>query len=292
MRFALEAYLKPRRELIETSLQRVLPDGTPASLSEACMYSVLAGGKRLRPILTVAACEAVGGRPEVALPVACALEMIHCYSLIHDDLPAMDDDDFRRGRPTNHKVYGEALAILAGDALLTEAFAVVGRAAIDHPAAAACVAELALAAGAAGMVGGQVLDLDATGQPRSEADLVAIHRKKTGALFVAAVVCGALMGGARRETVERLRRFGEHAGLGFQIVDDVLDVTQDLATLGKDPGSDRDKGKTTYVDVLGIQGARARARDCLAAALAEIAPLGQSAEALHAIATYLIDRDR
>lgn len=292
MAIALEAYLKQHRELVETSLQRVLPDGTPALLSEACMYSVLAGGKRLRPILTLAACEAVGGRPEVALPPACALEMIHCYSLIHDDLPAMDDDDFRRGRPTNHKVYGEALAILAGDALLTEAFALVGRAAIDNPAAAACVAELALAAGAAGMVGGQVLDLDATGQAQSEADLVSIHRKKTGALFVAAVVCGALMGGARRETVERLRRFGEHAGLGFQIIDDVLDVTQDLATLGKDPGSDRAKGKTTYVDALGIQGARSRAQECLAAALAEIAPLGQSAEALHAIATYLIDRDR
>jgi geranylgeranyl diphosphate synthase type II len=207
----------------------------------------------------------------------------------------MDNDDFRRGRPTNHKVFGEGLAILAGDALLTEAFTVVGRLAFDPklgPRAARCVAEIAAAAGAAGMVGGQVLDIEATGKKPTEKDLVAIHRMKTGALFVAAAVTGAIMGGASDDQVAALRRFAEEAGLGFQIVDDVLDVTADLATLGKDPGSDKAKGKHTYVDVLGIDGAKRRAHDCLTQALTAISALGPAAEPLRAIATHLIARGK
>ncbi|MCC6812366.1 MAG: polyprenyl synthetase family protein [Deltaproteobacteria bacterium] len=301
MAFQLEPYLKERRALVEAELKKVYPDGSPQALREATEYSLLAGGKRLRPILALAAAEAVGGRAEDALAPALALEMIHSYSLIHDDLPAMDNDDLRRGRPTNHKVYGEGMAILAGDALLTDAFYVIGKVAkqvsgSDGGAlgsrAARCVLEVAHAAGSAGMVGGQVLDIQATGKKQTEQQLVDIHRMKTGALFVAAVVCGAIMGGANPDTVERLRRFAQHAGLGFQIIDDVLDVTQDSATLGKPQGSDAAAGKTTYVDVLGIDGAKARAADCLKKALAEIDALGANAQALSAIAKYLIDRDR
>jgi len=188
------------------------------------------------------------------------------------------------------------MAILAGDALLTDAFFVLGRVVQKGgplaARAALAMAEVALAAGSAGMVGGQVLDIQATGKKPTEAELIAIHRKKTGALFVAAVTSGAIMGGADKDTVERMRRFGEHAGLGFQIIDDVLDVTQDSATLGKPQGSDAAAGKTTYVDVLGLDGAQARAKSCLDAALAELAPLGSAADALASIARHLIDRDR
>lgn len=286
----LTTYLKERREAVEAALQQTMPEGTPERLREACDYSLLAGGKRLRPIMTVAACEAAGGAAELAMPMGCALEMIHTYSLIHDDLPAMDNDDMRRGRPTNHKVYGDGMAILAGDALLTEAFAVVAR--IGGDKAGRCVAELARAAGASGMVGGQVLDVLATGSQPSEAQLIAIHRKKTGALFVAAVVGGGICAGADDETLTALRAYADAAGLGFQIIDDVLDVTADLATLGKPPGSDQAAGKTTYVDILGIEGARSRAKACLAEALSAIAGLGAGAEALREIARYLIDRDR
>jgi geranylgeranyl diphosphate synthase type II len=293
---SLDAYLSERRNRVEAELKRVTPPDTPKTLEEASAYSLLAGGKRLRPIMTIAACEAVGGSLEDALAPALALEMIHTYSLIHDDLPAMDNDDLRRGRPTNHKVFGDGMAILAGDALLTDAFFVLGRVIQKGGAlasrAAMAVAEIAIAAGSAGMVGGQVLDIQATGKKQGEADLIAIHRKKTGALFVASVTSGAIMGGADAATVERMRRFGEHAGLGFQIIDDVLDVTQDSATLGKPQGSDAAAGKSTYVDILGIDGAKARAKSCLDSALAELSPLGPQAEALAAIARHLIDRDR
>ncbi len=294
MSFNLEAYLEERRASIERALGEVCPDNAPKRLREATEYSLLAGGKRLRPIMTLAACEAVGGSPADAMAPALALEMIHTYSLVHDDLPAMDNDDFRRGRPTNHKVHGEALAILAGDALLTDAFFVLGRVVRNDPRlaprAALATAEIALAAGSAGMVGGQVLDIQATGKKSTESDLVAIHAMKTGALFVAAVTSGAIMGGGTTEAVERMRRFGEYAGLGFQIIDDVLDVTQDLQTLGKPPGSDAAAGKTTYVDVLGIDGAKNRAQDCLEKALWELATFGDAADPLKSIATQLIDR--
>jgi geranylgeranyl diphosphate synthase type II len=256
-------------------------------------YSLLAGGKRLRPILALAACEAVGGRIEEALDAACAVEFIHTYSLVHDDLPAMDDDDFRRGRPTSHKRFGEAVAILAGDALCTEAFrvAVAGRHGREV-AAAEVVHELARAAGAIGMVGGQVVDIEATGRRLSEDELAELHRKKTGELLLVSVRAGARMGGADEGTLARLDRYGRALGLAFQIVDDVLDVTADLATLGKDPGSDREAGKTTFVDLLGPEGARARARAVMADGTAALEPLGPRARALRALGRYTIERDR
>jgi geranylgeranyl diphosphate synthase type II len=276
----------------DTAMAQVWPPGTPQRLREAGDYSLTAGGKRLRPQFALASCEAVCGSSEPALPFACALEMIHTYSLIHDDLPAMDNDDFRRGRPTNHKVYGDGLAILAGDALLTEAFAVIARADLPAATLVAQVRELALASGSAGMVGGQVLDIEATGKRPTEAELIDIHRKKTGALFAAAVTGGALAGGAPSATVEALRQFAFDVGLAFQIIDDVLDVTQDLATLGKPPGSDQAAGKVTYVDILGLDVARERAHLELRKGLQAIALLPSSFDPVREIARRLVERDR
>jgi geranylgeranyl diphosphate synthase type II len=295
MLFDLDAYLADRRRLVDDALARLLDDarGTPPKLLEAMRYSLLAGGKRLRPILALAACEAVGGRTESALEAACALECIHTYSLIHDDLPAMDDDDFRRGRPTSHKVFGEAMAILSGDALLTEAFRVLASARSAPPAALVEVCfEVARAAGAAGMVGGQVIDIEATGHAVTLDELEALHRAKTGELLLVSVRAGARLGGARADELERLTVYGRALGLAFQIVDDVLDITADLATLGKDPGSDRAAGKTTFVDLLGVDAARERARQVMAEGLAALQPFGERANALAALARYTVERDR
>jgi geranylgeranyl diphosphate synthase type II len=293
--FDLEGYLSARRALVDRALGERLGSlgRAPKTLADAMGYSLLSGGKRLRPILALAACEAVGGSVEDALDAACALEMIHTYSLIHDDLPAMDDDDFRRGRPTSHKVYGEAVAILAGDALLTEAFRVAASPRAGREAqVAGVVFELARAAGAEGMVGGQVIDIEATGRKGTIEELEALHRAKTGELLAVAVRAGARMGGAGAADLERLDRYGRALGLAFQIVDDVLDITADLATLGKDPGSDREAGKTTFVDLLGADGARARARQVMDEGLAHLAPFGERARPLEALARYTVERDR
>jgi len=295
MPFDLDPYLSARRQLVEDALAARLTalDETPAALLEAMRYSLLGGGKRLRPILALAACEAVGAPAERALDAACALEFIHTYSLIHDDLPAMDDDDFRRGRPTLHKAVGEAMAILAGDALLTEAFRVAAaRRGVDPAGTAEVLFELARAAGAEGMVGGQALDVAATlGRPTLE-ELERLHRKKTGDLLLCAVRAGARVGGASEGQLASLTTYGRALGLAFQIVDDVLDVTADLATLGKDPGSDREAGKTTFVDLLGVDGARRRAAEVMDAGLLALGPLGAAAEPLRALARYTVDRDR
>ncbi len=294
--FELKAYLEARRATVEAALARTLAavtEGAPKSLAEAMGYSLLAGGKRLRPILALAACEAVGGRAEDAVEAACALEMIHTYSLIHDDLPAMDDDDFRRGRPTCHKAFGEAIAILAGDALLTEAFRVATDVDERRRAAALQVAhEIGRAAGAAGMVGGQVIDIESTGRRVTVEDLERLHHAKTGQLLLVSVRAGARMGGAAADDLARLDAYGRALGLAFQIIDDVLDVTADLATLGKDPGSDREAGKTTFVDLLGVDAARARAREVMAAGNAALAPLGDRAAPLVALGDYTVSRDR
>jgi len=300
MEFDLNAYLAERRALIETELARLFPKSSsraedaalliPKSLREAMEYSLLAGGKRLRPILALAGCEAVGGKLKSALPLSCALEMIHTYSLIHDDLPAMDNDDFRRGRPTSHKAFGEAMAILAGDALLTEAFVVAAKSPAPAAVVVQVLAELAVAAGAAGMVGGQVLDIEATGQPVDLPRLRRLHDRKTGALLAVSVCAGARLGGGDENTVARLRIYAEALGLAFQIIDDVLDVTADLQTLGKDPGSDREAGKTTYVDLLGEDGARRHAGEVMAEGLAALAPLGQAALPLRALGRYTLER--
>jgi geranylgeranyl diphosphate synthase, type II len=293
--FDLEKYLAERRAVVEAALARHLDacTGAPATLREAMGYSLLAGGKRLRPMLALAACEAVGGRVEDALDAACAVELIHTYSLIHDDLPAMDDDDFRRGRPTSHKKFGEAIAILAGDALAAEAFRVAATQRAGREAAVADVLfELARASGAAGMVGGQVIDIEATGKKITIEHLVELHHAKTGELLLVSVRAGARMGGATADQLERLTVYGRALGLAFQIVDDVLDITADLATLGKDPGSDREAGKTTFVDLLGVDGARARAKKVMDDGIAALAPLGDNAEALRALAQYTVQRDR
>ena len=293
MSFDLDTYLTDRRALIETELVRVAEADAaevPATLRKAMTYSLLAGGKRLRPILALAGCEAVGGQLTAALPLACALEMIHTYSLIHDDLPAMDNDDFRRGRPTNHKVFGEAIAILAGDALLTEAFAVTSRCPAPPEVLVQVLRELASAVGAAGMVGGQVIDIEATGNKVDLELLRRLHGKKTGALLAVSVCAGARLGGADESAVAGLRTYAEALGLAFQIIDDVLDVTADLQTLGKDPGSDREAGKTTYVDLLGVDGARRQADEVMTAGIAALAPLGTAAEPLRALGRYTVER--
>ena len=278
----------------------------PGKLSESMAYSLLAGGKRLRPILVLLACEACGGDSETALPAACAIEMIHTYSLIHDDLPAMDDDDYRRGRLTNHKVYGEAMAILAGDALLTLAFEVLARDTQPGSVAAACCADLAAAAGWCGMVGGQVADLEAEQQSADRqlghatdkshetsglTQLEAIHRRKTGRLLMSAVTLGARVAQAKAEMVNRLEEFGKRVGLAFQIADDLLDVTGDAAKLGKNVGKDATLGKMTYPGLLGIEGSRRKADDLIDEACRLLEPFGERAGPLIALARFVTHRD-
>jgi geranylgeranyl diphosphate synthase, type II len=295
MTFDLDKYLAERRERVEAALARHLDacTGAPATLREAMAYSLLAGGKRLRPLLALAACEAVGGREDEAMDAGCAVEFIHTYSLIHDDLPAMDDDDFRRGRPTSHKKFGEAVAILAGDALCAEAFRVAATPRKGREAPVADVVfELARASGAVGMVGGQVIDIEATGKKIDQSHLETLHRAKTGELLLVAIRAGARMGGASADQLERLTTYGRALGLAFQIVDDVLDITADLATLGKDPGSDREAGKTTFVDLLGVDGARTRAREVMQEGIDALEPFGARAEALRALGRYTVERDR
>lgn len=291
----LKAYLNQHQQRIEQALDSVLPHAKkhPAQLHEAMRYSVFAGGKRIRPILMIASCEAVGGCSDHVIPAACAMEMIHTYSLIHDDLPAMDDDDFRRGNPTNHKVYGEATAILAGDALLTEAFIVLSSATAPQcdPETQRRVMEIiATAAGAAGMVGGQVVDMQAEGKQPDLETVDFIHAHKTGALILASIQAGALLGGADEPTFEALTAFGKAAGLAFQIADDILDIVGDQQQLGKDIGSDQQRGKATYPAVLGLEESRRRATQLHQQALEVIAPFGDKAEPLRQISEYIINR--
>ncbi len=292
----LKSYLRERAALVDQALDRWLPGAEilPARLHEAMRYSVFAGGKRLRPILIFAACEAVGGQPDRVLHAACAMEMIHTYSLIHDDLPAMDDDDFRRGRPTNHKVFGEANAILAGDALLTEAFRLLAdpeaNRGIEPGVTLKVIEIIARCAGSQGMVGGQVVDMESEGRPIDFATLQYIHTRKTGALFLASIQAGALLGGGNETQLAALTRYGETAGLAFQIADDILDIVGNQAELGKDVGSDQARGKATYPALLGMSEARRRAEELRDLALAALEPLGPAAEPLRAIASYIVDR--
>jgi len=292
----LQGYLNERIQLIESALDRYLPGAAtlPKVLHEAMRYSVFAGGKRIRPILMLAACEAVGGEIKNVLPAACAIEMIHSYSLIHDDLPAMDDDDLRRGNPTNHKVYGEATAILAGDGLLTEAFILLSNPAIRGSATAEEYCEvihlLAKGAGSRGMVGGQVVDMEAEEKPVDLPTLEYIHTRKTGALILAAIEVGALLGGATTKQRRALCCFGEAAGLAFQVVDDILDIVADEIQLGKDIGSDQQRGKATYPALLGLSGARERADDLYQRAISSLGIFGETARPLREIANYIVNR--
>ncbi|HEX9874399.1 MAG TPA: farnesyl diphosphate synthase [Deferrimonas sp.] len=292
----LKNYFEERLSRVDRLLNACLPkeDTLPASLHKAMRYSVFAGGKRIRPILMIAACEAVGGDVAKVLPAAGAMEMVHAYSLIHDDLPAMDDDDFRRGRPTNHKVFGEANAILAGDALLTEAFILLSNPESNRGVPAETLLRvihlIGRCAGSLGMVAGQVVDMESEGTEVDLPTLEYIHTHKTGALILASIQTGALLGGGSEEALAALTRYGEASGLAFQLTDDILDVVGDQEVLGKDVGSDEARGKATYVALLGLEGARLRARELRDLAVTALAPLGERAEPLRRIAHYIVDR--
>lgn len=291
---AFEAYMVSSRPRVDAALARYceLPSGCPAQLAESIRYSLLAPGKRLRPLLTLLAAEACGGDVDAAMPAACAVEMIHAYSLIHDDLPAMDDDDLRRGRPTNHKVFGEALAILAGDALQALAFEVVARDVRPPQVAARCCARLAGAAGAANLVGGQADDLGEQFSAGSLATLEAIHRRKTGAMLSVALELGGLAAQADHAQLAALEQYGEAIGLLFQITDDLLDVRGNAEAVGKRVGKDSDRGKLTFPGLLGIDESVRRAEALVDRACAAIGPLGGSGHNLAALARYILERDR
>ena len=281
-----------RRAQVDAALDGRLPraDEPPPTIHEAMRYSVFAGGKRLRPMLALFGCEAVGGQLDDAMPAAVALELIHTYSLVHDDLPAMDDDDFRRGRPTCHKVYGEAVAILAGDALLTHAFQVLADPTdMGVPAARRLqiVAEIGAAAGSVGMVGGQTMDIQAEGKALDPATLLTLHSKKTGALLRASLRVGGLAGGADDAAMASLTRYGERLGLAFQIVDDILDIEGSSAEMGKTAGSDLRKHKATYPAVFGLEASRREAARLLAEAREAVRPLGEAATTLLALADFV-----
>jgi geranylgeranyl diphosphate synthase type II len=292
----LNEYLAARKQLVEEALAVCLPDGLslPPVIFEAARYSLLAGGKRLRPILCLAAAEAVGGEASKVLPVACALEFIHTYSLIHDDLPAMDNDDYRRGRPTSHKVFGEDIAILAGDALLTEAFGLMARRALQPGITAesllAVIGEVADAAGWFGMVGGQVLDVRSEGTGADSETLHEIHRRKTGAMILVSLRAGAILSGAPEAALAALSDYGRKIGLAFQIADDILNVEGDRVLLGKQTGSDAARGKVTFPALLGIEASRARAEELVAGAVAALALFDDRADPLRRIARYVLKR--
>ncbi len=285
----LETHLKRQRARIHRRLARLLPSASayPQSIHRAMRYSMLGGGKRIRPILCLEAAAAVGRRPAGLEALACALELIHTYSLIHDDLPALDNDDLRRGRATCHKKFGEATAILAGDALLTLAFEIIGR----LPRGSRLISELARAIGTrAGMIGGQVADLEAERKRVSRGQLAYIHRAKTGALIRASVRAGALYVGASRAQLARLSRYGEKTGLAFQIVDDILDVRSTAARLGKPAGQDAARHKATYPTLHGLKKSEQLAARLIEGACAELHPFGRRGAVLEAIARYLLHR--
>ncbi len=289
---ALHDYLGVRREAVDRELDRLLPaaDVVPVTLHSAMRHSMFAGGKRIRPILAIAAGEACGGPPGVE-SAACALECVHTYSLIHDDLPALDNDDFRRGKPTCHRAYGEAMAILAGDALLTIAFQIIAELKSPADARVALAAELSAAAGTQdGMIGGQVADIESEGKPPVADQVEFIHRAKTAALIRASVRFGALFAGADAAQYEALSKFGGKIGLAFQIVDDILDVVSTSEALGKTAGKDQGQSKATYPAVFGIDASRQRASRCLAEALEALSGFGDSAWALREIAGLIVSR--
>ena len=295
MSFDLGEYMKARAAAVDAALERVLPAESqrPETLHRAMRYSVFAGGKRLRPILVVAGAEAVGGHMDDVMSAACALELIHTYSLVHDDLPAMDNDDFRRGVPTNHKVFGEAMAILAGDALLTLAFRLLaesGPASLDGAQVRALLTEVAGAAGHGGMVGGQVADLEAEGQRVSADTVDYIHVHKTGALIRVSLRTGARLCGAPAREIEALGRAGAALGLAFQIVDDVLDVVSSTSELGKTAGKDQAQQKATYPALHGIDASRARAGQLVAEAEGALADFGPRAEPIRALGRFILER--
>ncbi|MDX1386371.1 MAG: polyprenyl synthetase family protein [bacterium] len=291
--FDLKNYLETRRQWVDEALDRYLPaaDQWPEKLNESVRYSMFAGGKRLRPILALGAAEAAQKDPKSVLPVACALEMIHTYSLIHDDLPAMDDDDLRRGRPTNHKVYGEAIAILAGDSLLTQAFHTI----VQHSQngnsekSIRVLDKITQAAGSRGMVGGQVQDLLSEKKKITQEELENLHRHKTGALIQVSLEVGAISSGATEGQIQALSQFGACIGLSFQIADDLLDI-EGGEEIGKDVGSDLEKEKATYPSIVGVEESRALAKKLTQEALEALKVFEESADPLREIAKYVVYR--
>lgn len=296
----IQRYLKDKKEIVDRALEEFFPDledpgqatEAPSSLRRAIRHSLFSGGKRIRPILAIAAFEAVGGTGNSILPFACGLEMIHTYSLIHDDLPAIDNDDYRRGQPTCHKAFGEALAILAGDGLLTEAFRLMTQeSSVDPKTVLSIVHEIARASGISGMVGGQVVDIESEGKEVSFPTIEYIHNHKTGSLITTSVRTGVKLGGGNDETLQAFTHFGERIGLAFQIVDDILNVEGKAEILGKSTGSDQSKHKATYPSLLGIEESKKRAFTLMESALNALHPFGSEVEPLRGIAKYIVLRE-
>ena len=294
----LDAYLEEKKALIDGYLDQLLParDAFPPLLHQAMRYCLCAGGKRIRPILAFAAAEAVGGNPDIMVQEACALELIHTFTLIHDDLPSMDNDDYRRGMPTTHKVFGEAMAILAGDALLTEAFKILAcgfnRGAHKAEHMVEIIKIVAEASGSQGVVGGQVVDLDSEGKVIATSRLEYIHRHKTGTLITASLILGGILGGASSEEIEHLKAYGESIGHAFQITDDILDVQGSNAELGKNTGSDQKKRKATYPSIIGMEEAEKKQLELYRRALESLESFDGRADHLRKIALYIIQRQR
>ncbi|MBF2016697.1 MAG: polyprenyl synthetase family protein [Rivularia sp. T60_A2020_040] len=294
LEFDLPAYLKERQKLVETALDKSIEIVYPDKIYQAMRYSLLAGGKRLRPILCLATCEMTGGNIEMSLPTACALEMIHTMSLIHDDLPAMDNDDYRRGKLTNHKVYGDDVAILAGDGLLAYAFEYVATHTqnVPPPQVLQVISRLGRAVGAAGLVGGQVVDLEMEGKTDVPLEtLNFIHNHKTAALLEASVVCGGILASASPEQLQRLSRYSQNIGLAFQIVDDILDITATQEQLGKTAGKDQKAQKVTYPSLWGLEESKKQAQLLVEAAVAELETFGEQAKPLIALAYFITSRN-
>jgi len=292
----IKTYLSRKRESVDEALERYFPKSmeSQSTLHKAIRYSLFAGGKRIRPILSIAAFEAVGAKGEGILPFACGLEMIHTYSLIHDDLPAIDNDDYRRGRPTCHKVFGEAIAVLAGDGLLTEAFQLM-----THPTSLSgldglileLVNEVARAAGLAGMVIGQVVDIESEGKEIDLPTLEYLHTHKTGKMILAAIRVGAKLGGAKGDTLQALTAYGERIGLAFQIADDILNVEGNPDVLGKNTGTDATRRKATYPGVLGLQESKCRGAELVEGAVEALSRFGPEADPLREIARFIVARE-
>lgn len=293
----LSAYLKNKNQQINVALEKILHDSQPSEpIVEAMKYSLMAGGKRIRPVLCIAAAEAVGGKPQAVLPAACALEMVHTYSLIHDDLPAMDNDDLRRGKPTCHVAFDEATAILAGDALLTLAFEVLSSVQISGETQALgwlkVIHIISTAAGYRGMIQGQMLDMAAEGQDLTVDELKSMHALKTGALIEASLLCGAVLADARKRQMEVLRTYARNIGLAFQVTDDILNVEGNPKVMGKAAGTDELREKSTYPALLGIKTSRQYARNLVDEALQVLEVFDKEADPLRALAMYIIERKR
>ena len=290
----LKTYLTTRAAEVDAAMDAFLPKAKerPATIHAAMRYSIFAGGKRLRPVLCLAAAEACGGEIPNALAAACAVELMHTYSLVHDDLPAMDDDDLRRGRPTCHKVYGEGMAVLCGDALLTESFAVLARTMpTKRYGTRDYIAELADTGGSRKLIGGQVMDLEGEGQKLTKRDLVRIHEAKTAALLTTSLRLGAMTANATPAKLQALTLFGHALGLAFQVIDDILDVTQSTEMLGKTAGKDQAVEKSTYPAILGLDASRKEAARLTKAAMDALKPFGTKAARLEEIASHLLKRE-